>query len=111
MKTFVKQPAEIFDYDIDMVEWFDELDDSDQIASIAVTSVPAFAPSPGLELGPGALPDTQLLAAGPTGLNRIAKIWLGHGTDGVDYIVTAKITTDLGRLDESEFRMRVKELS
>jgi len=110
MRTFPKQPSERIDIDIDMQDWFDERDDSDQIASMVITSVPAFGSAPALELGPGALPDTQLLI-GKGGLNRIGKIWLGAGTDKVDYIVTAKITTDLGRLDETEFKIAVKELN
>ena len=108
MRTFEKQPWERFDYDVEMEDWFDERDDEDQIKSIGVTSVPPFGADPELELGPGNLPATQFLP-GRGGLLRRGKIWIGAGTDGVDYIVTAKIETELGRRDEIEFKLKVRE--
>lgn len=106
---FKKQPSEIVDYAIKMTDWFSPLDDSDYIASIAVTSSPAFGAGAGdLQLGPGALPDTTLMAD-KSGLDRIGKIWIGGGTDGTSYYVTAVITTDLGRVEEVDFKIKVKE--
>ncbi len=110
MYVFIKQPSEIVDYAIKMTDWFSPLDDNDFISSVAVTSSPAFGVGAGdLQLGPGALPNTTLVADN-SGLDRIAKIWIGAGTDGVTYTVTAVLTTDLGRVEEVDFKIKVKEL-
>lgn len=109
MRTFPKQPAEVVDYDLDYNDFFDERDDADQIVLMTITSDPTFGVGGGdLQLGPGSQPDWQLLPS-RAGLNRIGKVWIGGGTDGEDYIVTFKVTTELGRLDEGEFRVRVRE--
>jgi len=96
-KTFKKQPSEIIDYMGDMIEYFEELD-SDFISSttdIVATVLPA-----GLTLG-----STVLVNGGFDGF----KQWVSGGTDGVTYIVTFVITTNVGRVEETEIKVKVKE--
>jgi len=108
MRTFTKQPWELFDYDIELEDYFDERDDQDYLVDIAATSVPPFGALPEIELGPDPLPDTQFLP-GRGGLLRRGKVWIGGGLDKIDYIITCKITTFLGRQEELEFKIRVRE--
>jgi hypothetical protein len=110
MWIFEKQPSEVVDYAIKMTDWFAPLDDADYITGIVVTCDPAFGVGAGdLQLGPGALPETSLVMD-KTGLDRIAKVWIGAGTDGVTYHVTAVITTFLLRVEEVDFKVKVKEI-
>jgi hypothetical protein len=109
MRTFTKQPWETWDYDIEMFDWFNFLDDEDFIANLEFSCVPPFGVDyPDLVLGPDTQPDWQLLPD-RNGLLRRGKVWIGRGSDKVDYVVTMRLTTDLGRKDETEFKIRVRE--
>jgi hypothetical protein len=90
-----KQPVEIKDYPIDYREWLGEVNDtiSDSEASIECMTDPEDA--------------TLLIhniAISPTGVS----VWLSGGTDGQKYKVSVNVTTAAGRLDQSEFIVKVK---
>ena len=104
METRVKQPREVVDYDIDMREWF-KLLPGDSLASVDLF-IDIQSDADDLEAGPGVLPDTVLI--GDTN-PQICKVWLGGGRDGVDYKVTAVLTTNGGRVEEVDFIVRVIE--
>lgn len=102
MDTFTKQPDEILDYDIDAEEWFEDLS-GDYIASVAVSYT---GDDEVLTLGPGDHSVYALVGEEPVR----AKVWIGGGTDGVRYTVTAVLTTVDGRVKEKEFRIRVRAI-
>jgi len=108
MRTFTKQAWEVWDYDIEMWDWFNALDDADYMVDIAATCEPPFGTAPELELGPDSQPDWVLLPD-RNGMLRRGKVWIGAGTDQVDYVITLKITTFLGRKEEHEFKIRVRD--
>ncbi len=99
-KTFKKQPSEVVDYFIDMTEYFEELEGDfiNVSGDIVVTIVPAT------DLAAGA---TVLVNAGADGF----KQWFSGGLDGVTYAITYVITTNVGRVEEIEMRLRVKEIT
>ena len=108
MRTFEKQSWETWDYDLEMRDWFNELDDNDYITSLEVTCEPAFGPSPALTLGPDLQPDWVIIPD-KCGKMRRGKVWIGYGTDQIDYVVTVKVFTFVGRRDENEFKIRVRD--
>lgn len=106
-KTFNKQSREVVDYDIDMTDYFEDLDDADQISNTGTPVTVEITPttlSP-LTLGPGGQADYETVGDP----RYILKIWLGGGLDGTRYKVTALITTVLGRVEEIEFNVKVKD--
>ena len=103
MYNFPKQPNEVLDYDIDLADWFVSAP-GDDIESIDITVSSFTEEVPTLVVGP--IPHNQyvLMGANPTR----AKIWLGGGTDGVNYIVTCVIKTEQDRIKEVEFTVKVR---
>lgn len=104
MTTFTKQPSEVLDYDIDMQSYLEEIDDEISGVTPAVITVDNVTVPP-LEIGPGSHPESEALGTP----KRRLKIWIGGGLDGQKYKVTALITTADGRVEETEFQIRVKE--
>lgn len=102
VEQFVKQPSEVVDYELDMRDWFKRIR-SDGIDSITTVVSPTGDPSD-IEVGPGALPDSELIGS-PA---HQARIWLGGGRDGVTYQVTATVTTTEGRVEEVDFLVIVE---
>ena len=100
MKTFIKQPNDVLDYDIDLSAW---LPTDDYLASASITITGADS---SLEAGPDDFPEYSLTGSPAD----TAKIWLGGGTDDVRYKVTVQITTNDGRVKEHEFYIKVKNL-
>lgn len=102
--TFTKQPRDVLDYDVDMSGWFEGSpgDDIDRV-DISITS--DVEPQPMLAAGPGVHPEYVLLGVRPTRF----KIWLGGGTEFVDYVVTCLVFTEQDRCKEVEFRVRVRD--
>ena len=100
---FTKQPAEVVDYLLNMTEWFRRIK-TDSIDSIAVTILPTGTAGD-LEAGPGNLPDWQPIG---TPVHQ-ARIWIGGGRDGIEYQVTARVTTNEGRIEEVDFLIIVEE--
>lgn len=89
LEKFDKQPNDIQDYDISYVDWLNKLGDTG--ASHTVTA------------DPGITVNSHTLNSG------IVKVWLSGGTNGVNYKITAKLTTTLGRTKEAEIIIKVKE--
>jgi hypothetical protein len=108
MRTFTKQSWETWDYDLEMFDWFNFLDDDDYIDTLIISCDPPFGTEPDLELGPDDQPDWVLLPD-RNGLMRRGKVWIGRGTDKVDYIITVQLETWIGRKDETEFKVRVRD--
>lgn len=90
MIRFTKQPSENIDHLIDMSAWTPA---DDSVVSVTATAVPQ-----GL----------TIFVSGSTTLK--PKVWLGKGIDGVEYQVTALITTNAGRVKEVDFKLQVREL-
>jgi hypothetical protein len=88
--TFIQQPNEVLDYDVDYSEWIP--------AGDVVLTATATA-DPGITLG-----DTLI---DPTGL--VVKQWVSGGVNGETYKIQVSATTDEGRVKEAEFRIRIRE--
>ncbi len=87
--TFVKQPADRLDYDVDYTDW---LTVGDSIESTVVSVSPA----------------TLTIDSTFNNTPRI-KIWLFGGVDKVRYKVTLTSTTADGRVKQDEFLVVVKD--
>jgi hypothetical protein len=91
MQTFPKQPADDLDYDVDFSAW---LPDGDTILSAtAVLDVTG-----------------ELAVAAVQVSSPIVKVWLTGGVDKASYKVTVAASTAGGRVKETEFKIRVKDL-
>lgn len=89
--TYLKQPAETLDYDLDYTEW---LTPGDTVVSAEVVVAPASD-----------------LAVDAVFLNTtIVKLWLSGGVSGTTYKLTITTTTDEGRIKQDEFKLKVKDL-
>ena len=95
---FYKQPREVFDYFIDMREYFKEYK-GDYIEDSSDVTV---------EIEP-----TGELTHGGVALNNNGTdgftAWFSDGVDGGKYKITYLIDTKEGRTEESEMEIRVKE--
>lgn len=103
MDVFTKQPNDVLDYDVDMSAW---LVDGDDIESVSLSISSDIEANPTLIAGPGVHPDVVLLGTPPTRF----KVWLGGGTNYVDYVVTCIVTTEQDRQKEIEFKIKVRNL-
>jgi len=89
--TFIKQPSDTKDYDIDYSEW---LTINDRVQSV-VTRVE----------GPN-----SLLTIVSTFINTPrVKIWISGGIAGSVYKITCTMTSANGRIQQDEFKMKIKE--
>ena len=88
--SFIKQPVEVIDYDIDYSQW---LTVGDNVQNCEVTVEPS-----GLVIDAVFINDPRV------------KIWVSDGTNGVIYKVTATTTTADGRVKQDEFRVKVKDI-
>jgi hypothetical protein len=96
---FVKQPAEILDFDIDFSEF---LSDGD---SLVVTGDPPV-PSP---LDVTVTPAGLTLGATLVRDGLVIKQWVSGGTNGQKYKITITATSNAGRVKQVEFTVRVKD--
>lgn len=104
MSVFKKQPGDVLDYDVDMTGFFAELP-GDDIQSVAVTITSASEPTPTLVAGPLPHAAVQLLGDAPVRF----KVWLGGGTNYVDYQVNCLVSTEQDRSKEVEFTIKVRD--
>lgn len=97
LSTFLKQPAEVKDYDIDYSQWLTPMGDtlSNVEAGIVCLTDPA---------------DTSLVCNAVFTATTTAKFWVAGGTAGNKYKLTATATTNGGRVDQSELIFKVKEI-
>ncbi|MGP9826898.1 phage fiber-tail adaptor protein [Ectopseudomonas khazarica] len=102
--TFTKQPADVLDYDVDMSQWFAG-SPGDDIERVEIVIASLAEDAPALTIGPSPHPDYVLLGANPQRF----KVWLGGGTQYVDYVVTCRVYTAQDRLKEVEFRVKVRD--
>ena len=87
--TFIKQPADVMDYDVEYQEW---LSPGDTLESAQVT------PSPdSITVQVVNLVDSR------------ANIWLADGEVGTTYKFTINATTAYGRVRQDEFRVKIKD--
>ena len=100
---FEKQPREVVDYDIDMREWFAVNRDGDFINRVEEVIID---PPGELALGSTGTPETLLLGDPPMK----AKVWVSGGEDGGEYKVTVVIRTNIGRIEEIDFTVRVEDI-
>jgi hypothetical protein len=91
-----KQPVEVKDYPIDYTEWLDEAADTLTDVQAAVVCLTDDA-------------DTSLVVQNLTLAPKGVSVWLSGGTDGQRYKVSVTVTTAGGRVDQSEFVVRVKD--
>ena len=90
LRTFKKQPGEVFDYDINFAAWLTAV--SDTGASIAVTV------------------DTGITLGATSLTNGVAKARLSGGTSGTSYKMTVTLTTTGGLVKEDEIMIEVLEI-
>ena len=88
--TFIKQPSDVNDYDVEYQDW---LSGNDTVANAVVTVDPD-----------GNLAIDNVFVVSP----RI-NIWLSGGLNGATYKLTVTVTTTEGRVRQDEFRVKVKE--
>jgi hypothetical protein len=93
-----KQPAEVKDYPIDYSEWLGEITAGDTIASAVAVSACTSDSS-----------DTALVVNQVVISNTAVTVWLSAGTTNQKYKVTVTVTTVGGRIDQSEFIVKVKD--
>lgn len=96
LERFIKQPAEVKDYDIDYAEWLDPMGDA--IDEVTVSVVCLTDPS-----------DAALVVGPVEATSKKAKLWVSGGTDRQRYKVTVQVVTQGGRVDESELMFSVKD--
>ena len=103
LATYVKQPDEVLDYDIDFSEF---LDDGDALSSIGDPKVPN-------PLDVVVTPADAFFVLGDAFIvgddSLIYKQWVSGGVVGVTYKIEITATTDRGRVKQVEFRVRIKE--
>lgn len=104
MTTFTKQPRDVLDYDVDMSEWFASIP-GDDIEHVEVLVTSASEQVSALVVGPAPHPDVVLIGANPVRF----KLWLGGGTEYMDYTVTCIVTTEQDRQKEVEFKVKVRD--
>lgn len=105
MYTFQKQPNDVLDYDVNLSAWFADIP-GDDIQSVVITITAAAEEDPTLIVGPGVHPDYVLMGVEPVSF----KVWLGGGTEFVDYVVTCVVTTEQDRQKEIEFKVKVRNV-
>lgn len=104
MERFTKQPREIVDYALVMEDYFDPIYE-DFIDDIQIVEISPTGDADDLESGPGNKP----VWAGVGDPVHNAQIWIGGGRDGIEYKVTALVTTNVGRVEEVDFLVAVEE--
>jgi hypothetical protein len=95
LATYEKQPAEYKDYDIDYSQWLTPADDVIASVTASVTSATQATPTLLVDLIQNSV--------------YVTKLWVEGGTVGTKYKITVLMTTDAGRVDESELIFNIKD--
>ena len=90
LETYEKQPDEVQDYDIGVLDWLTA--NADSLASFVVTTDVGITQPTIASYGSDAI-----------------KIWVAGGVDGETYKVTCTISTVGGRVKQVELKIKVKE--
>lgn len=93
LNTFIKQPADTLDYDIDYEEF---LTDGDSMSSATATVSRTS--------GTGTLAVQAVFTLGTR-----VKVWLSGGDDRDVFKVTVTTTTTLGRVKQDELVFKIRE--
>lgn len=104
MSSFIKQPGDVVDYDVDMADWFADIP-GDDIQDVVVTVGSASEATPTLAVVLKVGKQYVLQGANPTSF----KVWLAGGTSYTDYKVTCLVTTGQDRIKEVEFAIKVRD--
>ena len=92
---YTKQPNEVSDYDIDFGVWLRSGETAVSASAVATCTTGA---------------DTSLVVASVSVIDsNSVRVRLTGGADAQTYKVTVTTTTDAGRVDESEFVVKVKD--
>jgi hypothetical protein len=113
VRTLTKQPSEVIDVDWNLDKFLDTpTTNGDYVTGVTVVVSSATDGVPAnLLLGPGTLPETQILAGKTSGLaGQRVKVWLGGGLNGVTYKITVVATLNSLRVNELDFQIRVREI-
>ena len=89
LATFIKQPADVQDYDIDFSRYLDAIEDTP--ASYIATA------DDGLNIDSSFMVDKRV------------KVWISGGTSGTVYKITVTLTTLIGRTKQVEIKIKVKD--
>jgi len=99
--TFIQQPHEVLDYDIDFIDWIPDQDtivSSSSVATILTTA--SLTPPSNLVLDvPIIDPVTK----------QLVKQWISGGTNKTTYKVQVTVVTAEGRTKEAEIKIKIKE--
>jgi hypothetical protein len=95
LAKYEKQPAEVKDYDIDYADWLIPAEDTIDTITTTVTSETQATPTLEVDY------TEQTLT--------LAKLWISGGTVGTQYKVTVLMTSEGGRIDESELIFNIKD--
>jgi hypothetical protein len=95
LATYEKQPAEYKDYDIDYSQWLTPADDVINTVTATVTSATQTSPTLAVNL----IQNTVY----------VTKLWVTGGTVNTKYKITVRMTSDGGRIDESELIFNIKD--
>lgn len=90
----VKQPAEVSDYDIEFSDWLRV----DETLATTSASVECLTSS-----------DDSLAVDDASASLAVVRVRLSGGLAGEEYKVTTLTTSSSGRVDESEFKVKVRE--
>lgn len=91
LETKYKQSADQLDYDVDFSAWLPEGD----TITTAVASV---------------IIEDELIIQSVQVSDLVVKVWLSGGINGSTYKVTVAASTEGGRIKETEFNLRVKDV-
>ena len=89
LDKYVKQPADIQDYDVDFNDYLTPFSDTGLSHTATI--------------------DTGITLVSSTLSAGIVKVWLSGGTDGTTYKLTVTLTTTGGRVKQYEINIKVKE--
>lgn len=87
---FIKQPAEVLDYDVDFTDWFSNRTDTP--STFEVTA------------------EAGITVVGSSISGNIVKVVLSGGASGTRYKTTVRLTTALSLVKEADFQVLVKEV-
>lgn len=90
ISTVYKQPRDVLDYNVEFDKW---ITDDDEITTIEATIDPD---------GPAAIDAVE-------NLGLAVKVWFSGGEHNGTHKVTVTVGTRLGRVKETELRLRIKE--
>ena len=105
LATFEQQPLELKDYTVSYAEWLAPV--SDRIADVETSVARITSRQSAIGMVP-ASDDMTVNSVSHT--DDAVTVWVEGGTSGYSYKVTLKVTTEGGRVDESELQFNVRDI-